>query len=111
MKKVILVATIFGLGLGLGLMACGKKADAPAVDAAKLETHSSTGVIKEVKSEGKILVIDHAEFPGWMGAMVMPFEVRDLGVTKGFKAGDKVAFSVTMDANGAFVSAMTSAGK
>ena len=76
-----LITLIFSVLVAAG---CGKPA----------ETHSSSGVIKEIRNNGKILVIDHREFPGFMEAMTMGFEVSDLKLSEGLKVGDTVDFTI-----------------
>lgn len=50
------------------------------------------GVVKELKPDGKTVVIQHEKIPGYMEAMTMSFEVKDSGELKSVKAGDGVAF-------------------
>ena len=95
MKKLSIA--LLGLTLALGLGACQKAAP---------ETHSSTGVIREIQSQGKILVISHQAFPGWMEAMTMPFELKDLKMGEGLKAGDKVDFTLTAQENAFSITAI-----
>ena len=61
---------------------------------AKNETHSSTGVVKKINAGGQVLVIDHDEFPGFMEAMVMPFELEDPKLAEGLAVGDKIEFTI-----------------
>ena len=81
------------LSLGLALLAGCSKAPAPAA-----ETHSTTGVVVEVRPN--VLVIQHQDFPGFMKAMTMPFELADPGLAKGIKPGDKVSFTLTKTEQG-----------
>lgn len=82
------LAGLLSLG-ALSVGACKKEeAQAPAA------VHATTGVIKEIKQEGRVLVIAHEEFPGFMEAMTMGFELKDPKKAEGLKAGDKVQFSI-----------------
>jgi len=77
MKRTLLhILCIFTLGLAL-LAGCNKAA-APAA-----ETHSTTGVVVEVRPN--VLVIQHQDFPGFMKGMTMPFELADPDLAKGIK--------------------------
>lgn len=49
------------------------------------------GVIRKIKSP-EVVVIDHEEIPGYMGAMAMPFKVKNAAEFEGLKAGDSVEF-------------------
>ncbi len=59
-----------------------------------MDSHSTTGVIKHVENNGKTLVISHQEFPDFMGAMTMPFELLDPGLSKGLEEGDQIEFTI-----------------
>ena len=41
------------------------------------QSFSVTGVVKELKPNGNMVVIQHEEIPNYMRAMTMPFEVRN----------------------------------
>ena len=58
------------------------------------DSHSTTGIIKGVEDDGKVLVIDHQEFPGFMGAMTMPFQLQDSALSAGINVGDEVEFTI-----------------
>src|SRR6185369_15063348 len=53
---------------------------------------SVTGLVKELKPDGKSVVIQHEEIPNYMKAMTMPFEVRDTNELAGLKSGDQISF-------------------
>ncbi|MBI3548872.1 MAG: copper-binding protein [Elusimicrobia bacterium] len=72
--------------LALAAAACGKKATP--------ETHSTTGVVRNISHEGHALTVAHDDFPGFMEAMVMTFDVPDAGLTQGLKPGDKISFTI-----------------
>ncbi len=63
-------------------------------NSASAESHSTTGVIEHVESNGKTLLINHQEFPDFMGAMTMPFDLVDPALSEGLKAGDRVRFTI-----------------
>src|ERR1051325_4313016 len=50
------------------------------------------GVVRELKADGKTVVIQHEEIPNYMKAMTMPFEVKDLKELRGLKPGDAISF-------------------
>jgi Cu/Ag efflux protein CusF len=91
MKRLWLILAAPALGLAL-LSGCAK------VPAPPPETHSSTGVVVEVRPG--VLVIQHQDFPGFMKAMTMPFELADTGLAQGIAPGDKVAFTLTKTGQG-----------
>jgi Cu/Ag efflux protein CusF len=60
----------------------------------KIESHTSTGVIQEIKDGGKVMVIKHQEFPGFMEGMTMPFTLKNDTVGEGIQSGDQVKFTL-----------------
>jgi Cu/Ag efflux protein CusF len=62
---------------------------------APMETHTTTGVIRDIQEGGKVLVIEHQAFPGWMEGMTMPFDLSDPKLGQGLKKGDKVEFTLS----------------
>lgn len=59
--------------------------------------YEAVGVVKGVKSEGRVLIIDHRDIPGFMEAMVMPFAVADAKLSAGLKVGDTVQFTLSQN--------------
>ncbi|GAA5116424.1 SCO family protein [Luteolibacter yonseiensis] len=59
-------------------------------------TFQVLGVVKKLKPEIRTAVIDHEEIPGYMDAMTMSLEVRDIAEFNGIKAGDKIAFRMNV---------------
>lgn len=51
-----------------------------------------TGVMREMKDDGRTVVIRHQAIPGYMGAMTMPFHVRNSNEVAGVRLGDEVSF-------------------
>lgn len=68
----------------------------PAPPTPATQVFQVTGVVKQIRSEGRIAVIRHEEIPGYMVAMTMPFAVKDPAETAGLEAGDLVAFRMTV---------------
>ena len=68
---------------------------------ASIQTYPVTGVVRELKPDGRSIVIRHEEIPGYMGAMTMPFRVRATNELAGLKPGDEVSFrlQVTEDSS------------
>jgi len=85
MNKTLPILALLA-ALLLGMAAC---------QAPKPENHSSTGIIQDVQQGGKVIVISHQDFPGFMKAMTMPFETVDPKLAAGLKKGDKVSFTLT----------------
>ncbi len=58
------------------------------------DNHTTTGVIEHVENNGKTLIIHHQEFPGFMGAMTMPFDLKNPAMSEDLKVGDEVEFTI-----------------
>jgi Cu/Ag efflux protein CusF len=70
---------------------------AAAVFAADAQTHRGKGVVMAIQDDGQVLVIDHETIPGYMDAMVMPFELANTAMARAIKVGDRVAFTITQN--------------
>ena len=68
----------------------------PSPPSESVQVFQVQGVIKEVRSEGRIAVIRHEEIPGYMAAMTMPFAVKDPKESAGLETGDQVTFRMTV---------------
>ncbi|MFO0589677.1 MAG: copper-binding protein [Polyangiaceae bacterium] len=66
-------------------------------------SYSATGVVKSIDTSDKSILIKHEDIPGFMKAMTMLFELRDLDQVKGIAAGDGVKFTFTDEGNGRLV--------
>ena len=57
------------------------------------------GVVREVKPDGRMVIVRHEAITNYMAAMTMPFRARDTNELSGVKAGDEITFrlSVTED--------------
>ena len=60
------------------------------------KTFAVTGTIKEIKADGKTVIVRHEKIPGYMEAMTMPFEVHGTNELSGLKAGDQISFRLTV---------------
>ena len=61
------------------------------------------GILKEVRQEERQLVISHEDIPHFMGAMTMPFSVRDVGMPTNVGIGDRIAFQLHVTENDSWV--------
>jgi protein SCO1 len=58
-----------------------------------LKEFTVKGVLIRIENEGRTLVIKHEEMPGYMGAMTMPFRLKDPVEAKGIAPGDEIEFT------------------
>lgn len=108
MKRLFL---IFPLGLWLLCTACSEKHGGPPAQAetsiTNLHTYPVKGVIKKLPADGKSVVIQHEEIPGYMSAMTMPFPVKDTNVLRGLQPGDAVSFRLCVTDDAGWIDQIT----
>ncbi len=75
-------------------------------DDAGTNIYSVKGVVKELASDGKSVVIRHEKIPGYMDAMVMPFEVKDTNILRGLQPGDAVSFQLAVTAKEGWIESL-----
>lgn len=64
---------------------------------ASRQTFEVRGVIQSIRQEGKVLIIDHEEIPGYMRQMIMPFGVAEGESTTGLTPGDEIEFTYEVE--------------
>jgi protein SCO1/2 len=67
------------------------------------ETYQVTGLVKELKPDGKTAVIAHDEIPGYMDPMTMDFEAKDKRELADLRPGDRIAFTLVVIPNDAWI--------
>ena len=83
------------LGSGLLVTSYGASAETRAVTCeggTNLQSFLAQGVVKELKADGKTVVIAHEAIAHYMDAMTMPFKVKAPGELGGLRTGDKIRF-------------------
>jgi protein SCO1/2 len=58
--------------------------------------HQGRGLVLQVDPSGSSLTVSHDPIPGYMGAMVMPFAVRDSTDLADVRPGDRIAFRLNV---------------
>jgi protein SCO1/2 len=98
-----------GVGLLLGLAACSSQptsqpaatepqAQAPA--ASEPQRHNLRGKVVSIDKPAKSVTVDHEEIPGFMGAMAMPYAVKEEALLDSVSPGDPVTAEVVVDDTG-----------
>jgi protein SCO1 len=64
--------------------------------ATDLKTFKVKGVVRDLKADGKTVVIDHEKIPDYMDAMTMPFRVKTTNEVAGLRRGDVVSFRLSV---------------
>jgi protein SCO1/2 len=91
----------------LGLAACSSQpsqtepqAQTAAPAASEPERHDLHGKVVSVDKTAKSVTVDHEEIPGFMGAMAMPYPVKDESLLDTLSPGDQVNAQVVVDGSG-----------
>jgi len=114
MRKLFRLLT--AAALACGLVSCGKGTPGPQPAAQARPSQTSTqifsvkGVVKELKPDGRTVVIQHEEIPNYMPAMTMPFGVRDTNELAGLQAGDEVSFRMLITDREGWIDRITRLG-
>ncbi len=61
---------------------------------AGVTNYTARGVVREVRAAEGQVVIAHEEIPNFMGAMTMPFNVKDAAILTNVAAGEKIRFEL-----------------
>ena len=111
------MSSYLNLALGCGLLAAGCGwgfAAGPGGVAeplgTKVRTFSAQGVVKELAGDGQTVVIAHEAIPNYMGAMTMPFKVKEPGELAGLRTGDKVRFRLRITDTESWIEGITKIG-
>ena len=113
--RMLLTALTVASMIG-GLVSCAEKSsgEKPVPEARGLQTStqifSVKGVVRELKPDGRTIVIKHEEIPNYMAAMTMPFEARNTNELAGLKPGDEVSFRLLVTDKDGWIDQITKTG-
>lgn len=95
--KNLLLKTL-SLAGALVLAGCADQSTGPAATATDTnrQVFQVKGLLKELKPNGKTVVIAHEEIPDYMVAMTMDFDVKDKNELKGLQPNDFLAFQMVV---------------
>ena len=78
---------------------------------ATVQSYPVKGVVRELKPDGRTVVIRHEEISGYMEAMTMPFHVRETNELAGLKPGDEVNFRLQVTEDSSWIVQVQRTGK
>jgi len=67
-----------------------------SASAACVSHDTTTGLVLRVDPPASTVTISHDEFPGYMGAMAMPFDVKGGAKSVALRPGDRVRFRLAV---------------
>jgi protein SCO1/2 len=83
----------------------------PAATRVEPQFFAVKGVVREVKPDGRTIVVRHEEITNYMAAMTMPFRVKDTNGLAGLKAGDEIAFRLLVTKDESWIDRVTRTGR
>ena len=87
---------------------CRKSED---TEAEALKQFRVKGVVMKIQDEGRTLIIDHEEMPGYMGAMTMPFRVKQVDDSAKLTPGDEILFTYKVAELSSWIEGIERTGK
>jgi protein SCO1 len=82
----------------------------PSQSGTNIQNFRTEGVVKELKGDGRTVVIAHEAIPNYMEAMTMPFKVRQPRELAGLQAGDKILFRLRVSDTESWVEGISKIG-
>lgn len=117
-------ATIFMVSVGLCLAACGpshsaqqsagKEVNSKVTTEAKDTTakrYNLTGRVVSIDKPAHSINVDGDEIPGFMAAMTMPYQVKDVSVLDKLSPGDQIKAEIVMGDDGVYLENIVPAQK
>jgi protein SCO1/2 len=101
----LLVSALFLL-----VASCGKP-QRPPVSPSRVQTFEVKGTILELKPDGVTAVIQHEAISNYMAAMTMPFRARATNELAGLRAGDRVAFRLSVAEEASWIGQVRTTGR
>jgi protein SCO1/2 len=102
------------LGCGLLVICQVAAAETRAVlgqQGTNVQTFVTQGVVKEVRADGRTVVIAHEAIADYMDAMTMPFNVKVPGELAGLRTGDKIRFSLKVTDTESWIEGIARTGR
>lgn len=82
-----------------------------AATRAEPQVFAVKGVVREIKPDGRMVIVQHEEIPNYMAAMTMPFRARDTNELAELKAGDVIAFRLLVTEEESWIDRVTRTGR
>lgn len=82
----------------------------PPLPSTNLQTFFVRGVVKDLKPDGKTIVVDHEEIPNYMAKMTMPFKVKDTNQLAKLGTNDAIHFRLNVAEYESWIDQVTKTG-
>lgn len=101
MKRTIILATL--LTGALLLTACSRSQPPKESASQSAKRYTLTGRVVSVDKPTQSIVIDGNEIPGFMGAMQMPYPVKDASLLDKLAPGNQIKGEIVVATDGAYL--------
>ena len=98
-------------GVSLLVLPNAKSSGLPALAETNARVFAARGVVYELSRADQTVTIRHEAVSNYMGAMTMPFKVRDASEMAGLQPGDEVTFRLHVTPNDSWVDQINRTGK
>ena len=78
---------------------------------ASVQMFSGNGVILAIRQDEHEITVRHEAIPHYMGAMTMPFKVKDGKALDGLRRGDQISFQLCVTANKSWIEKIVKIGQ
>ena len=100
---------------GGGFVAMGSNATSEPPSPSKelerdMRSFEARGVIKELGTDSRTVLVQHEAVAGYMPAMTMPFKVLDANQLVGLRAGDRISFRLCVTGTESWIDDITRIG-
>jgi protein SCO1/2 len=112
--RICRAVMILCAGLVGGMSLSCREAKVPSASnpgATNVTTFPVAGVVKELRPDGKTVVVKHQEVTNYMEAMTMPFRVKDAVLLTGLQPGDEIAFRLLVTEDESWIDRIAKTGK
>lgn len=106
----VLAAGLFGVRSSVSVPVPVTAPMAVTSPSTNVQTFFVRGVVKELKPDGKTVVVDHEEIPNFMAKMTMPFKVKDTNQLANLGTNDQIHFRFNVAEYESWIDQVTKTG-
>jgi len=108
-RSLFLMVWLFGCGFVA--MAAASEPPSPSKALERdMRSFEARGVIKELWTDSRTVLVQHEAVAGYMPAMTMPFKVLDSNELAGLRAGDRISFRLRVSDTESWIDDITRTG-
>ncbi len=94
--RMIISAVLFGWLISTYVNSAAESLASSRPDEASVRSFAARGVVKELKGDGRTVVVSHEAITNYMDAMTMPFKAKEPQELMALRPGDQVMFRLSV---------------